>query len=233
MSAAPTPEAPLATDALAWFYDTLYAAHGPQHWWPHQDTVNPRYEILIGAVLTQHTAWTNVDIAIGELLAAGPLTAEAILAHGDALPELIRRAGPHQVKAERLRALCRWFVEAGGFTAIAAQSTDDLCAGLRAVRGIGPETADVIALYAFDRPRFVADAYAFRIFERYGGWLGRTRRYEALRQAIEAAAPPAWQASDYQELHALIVEHARERCHKRRPDCARCALNPRCEKRID
>ncbi|MES1956152.1 endonuclease III domain-containing protein [Salinisphaera hydrothermalis] len=213
--------------AIVDFHDRLAAAYGPQHWWPIQDPANPRFEILIGAVLTQHTAWTNVEIAITALREAGSLTPEAMLAHDD-LPALIRRAGPHRIKAERLRSLCRWFVERGGFAAIETLDTVTLCRELRSLHGIGPETADVIALYAFDRPRFVADAYAFRILERYGWWQG-ARRYERLRETIEAALGDDASAGFYDELHALIVAHAKQRCHKRAPDCGRCALAATCE----
>jgi endonuclease-3 related protein len=211
--------------ALDYLFDTLAATYGPQHWWPHQDTDNPRFEILVGSVLTQHTAWTNVERAVATLLSAGPLTAEALLAYDD-LADLIRQAGPHRIKAARLRALCQWFIDCGGFAAIDQMSTDTLCAELRAIRGIGPETADAIALYGCGRPRFVADAYAFRIFERVGWWQG-SRRYEGLRQKIEHAAPNR-DAAFFDELHALIIEHAKTRCHKQRPDCAHCALAERC-----
>ena len=139
-----------------------------------------------------------------------------------------RRAGPHRVKAERLKGLCRWFINAGGFGGIEAMSTAKLCSDLRAIRGIGPETADVIALYAADRPRFIADAYAFRIFERLGWWQGNTRRYETLREQVEAAAPEHWRAAEYDEIHALVVRHAIALCHKRHPDCANCPLAERC-----
>lgn len=212
--------------AIVDFHDRLAAAYGPQHWWPTQDHSHPRFEILVGAVLTQHTAWTHVEIAIATLREAGPLTPDAILAHAD-LPSLIRRAGPHRIKAERLRALCRWFIERGGFAAIEALDTATLCRELRALHGIGPETADVIALYAFDRPRFVADAYAFRILERYGWWQG-PRRYERLRASIETALGACATATFYDELHALIVAHAKQRCHKREPDCASCVLASTC-----
>jgi len=207
------------------FYDDLLSAYGPQRWWPTQDPDNPRFEILVGAVLTQHTAWTNVEIAIAALRAAGPLTPQAILNHQDDLPELIRRAGPHRVKAERLRALCAWFLDVGGFETLSEWDSDTLRRRLLELRGIGPETADVIALYAFGRARFVADTYAFRIFERYGWWQG-PRRYDTLRRTVEAAGPI--DAAFYDELHALIVAHAKQRCHKRRPDCADCVLRPRC-----
>ncbi len=227
MSAAQTPAAAITTHGLTEFYARLADYYGPQCWWPNLDDNNPRFEILVGAVLTQHTAWANVERAIGTLLGAGPLTAETLLAYED-LAELIRRAGPHRVKAERLKGLCRWFIDAGGFGGIEAMSTAKLCSDLRAIRGIGPETADVIALYAADRPRFIADAYAFRIFERLGWWQGNTRRYETLREQVEAAAPEHWRAADYDEIHALVVRHAIALCHKRHPDCANCPLVERC-----
>ena len=213
---------------LRTFYDGLFQAYGPQRWWPTQDADNPRFEILIGAVLTQHTAWTNVEIAIAQLRDAGPLTAESVLAHAD-LPALIRRAGPHNVKAKRLRALCEWFVARGGFEALARMDTPTLRGELLALHGIGHETADVILLYAFGRPSFVADAYAFRIMERYG-WSAGARNYERLRKRVEAAGPVD-DAPFYDELHALIVAHAKQRCHKSRPDCRACALQARCAQR--
>lgn len=212
---------------LADLFDRLLAAHGAQHWWPHQDSDHPRFEIFVGAVLTQHAAWTQVERAIAALREAGPLTADTLLAH-DNLAELIRQAGPHRVKAERLRALCRWFVERGGFAELESLDTDTLCAELRAIRGIGPETADVMALYAFGRSRFVADAYAFRLLERLGWWQG-SRRYERLRRQVESALP-ARDAAFFDELHALIVAHAKISCHKRRPACAACALDSICPK---
>lgn len=216
---------PINAQALCDVVDRLLATYGRQHWWPHQDPDNPRFEILVGAVLTQHTAWTNAERAVAALRAAGPLTAESLLAHEN-LAELIRQAGPHHVKAERLRALCRWFVECGGFTGLDELSSDALCTQLRAIRGIGPETADVIALYAFGWPRFVADAYAFRLVERLGWWQG-SRRYERLRRAVEAALPMQ-DAAFFDEFHALIVAHAKIRCHKSRPACASCVLESIC-----
>lgn len=213
--------------ALGEVYERLLAAYGRQHWWPHQDGVHPRFEILIGAVLTQHAAWTQVEAAIATLRAAGPLTADTLLAHDD-LAGLIRQAGPHRVKAERLRALCRWFIQRGGFNGLDGLDSQTLCAELRAIRGIGPETADVIALYAFGRPRFVADGYAFRLIERLGWWQG-SRRYEALRRQVESALASR-DARLFDEYHALIVAHAKARCHKRRPACSACVLDSMCSK---
>lgn len=219
--------APINAQALSAVFAGLLAAHGRQHWWPHQDPDHPRFEILIGAVLTQHTAWTNVERAIAALRATAPLTADALLARDD-LADLIRQAGPHRVKAERLRALCRWFIERGGFSGLERLETDTLCAELRTIRGIGPETADVIALYAFGRPRFVADAYAFRLLERLGWWQGN-RRYEALRRQVENALP-RHDAGFFDECHALIVAHAKASCHKNRPACTACVLDSVCPK---
>lgn len=213
---------------LATVFDQLYRYYGPQHWWPTTDPDNPRFEILIGAVLTQHTAWTQAEKAIANLRQAGPLTPEAIFGHGEALAEIIRPAGPHNVKAERLRALCRWFIDAGGFSEIDSGPTDDLRIELLKCRGVGAETADAILVYAFQRPLFVADAYAFRLFERLG-WTDGQRNYEELRTAIEAAAPEVAGADFYNEFHALIVTHAKTCCHNQRPECGCCNLRSWCD----
>jgi endonuclease-3 related protein len=204
---------------LSALYTDLRRAYGPQHWWPTQ-VDNPRFEILIGAVLTQHTAWTHAAAAVAALSRAGPLVPRVLLAHEN-LPELIRTAGTHRVKAGRLRALCNWVIAAGGLAKIDDMATTELRHALRGVHGIGPETADVIALYAFERPAFIADAYAFRLFERYGLWQGKTD-YERLRRSVEATA--VFDVSAYQEFHALLVDHAKNLCFKQKPDCERCAL---------
>ena len=96
------------------------------------------------------------------------------------------------------------------------------------MHGIGPETADAILLYAFERPVFIADAYAFRLFGRYG-WLQQPMGYEALRRCVQASGPS--DAAFYNELHALIVAHAKQVCHKRAPDCAACVLSAGCARR--
>lgn len=206
--------------ALQELHDRLLRAYGPQHWWPAAS----RFEILVGAVLVQRTTWKSAAQAIERLRTDHALTAPHILAHAD-LPGAIRAAGPHRVKAERLRVLCRWFVAAGGFAALRERSTAALRSELLALKGIGPETADVILLYAFERPQFVADAYAFRILRRYG-WIDEHMGYERLRRRIEAAGPAA--APFYNELHALLVAHAQSTCHKRRPTCRQCALRSAC-----
>lgn len=214
-------------DELACLFERLYRAYGPQHWWPTTDPDNPRFEILIGAVLTQNTAWTQAEKAIANLRRSGALTPWTILDHGEALAQIIRPAGTHNIKAERLRALCRWFIDAGGFDAIDNRPTADLRAELLKCRGTGAETADAILVYALQRPLFVADAYAFRLFERLG-WTDGKRNYEELRKAVEAAAPETADADFYNEFHALIVIHAKNCCHKRQPECPACPVRDRC-----
>lgn len=212
----------LTAQTLRELYDNLLATYGPQHWWPARE----RFEILVGAVLVQRTTWTSAAAALQRLRDDNALTAEGILAH-TALADAIRVAGPHHVKAQRLRNLCRWFVQAGGFEGLEEQSTDTLRRALLAVHGIGPETADVIVLYALKRPVFVADAYAFRVLGRYG-WLSERTSYARLRSRIEAIGPG--DAAFYNELHALIVAHGKQVCHKQSPNCATCVLAPCCAK---
>lgn len=214
----------LSEQGLRVVHDALLGAYGRQGWWPARD----RFEILVGAVLVQRTTWTSAARAVERLRAEGALTAQAILAHSD-LAQAIRTAGPHRIKAERLRSLCRWFVDAGGFSVLDGCDTPSLRRALLAQHGIGPETADVILLYAFERPRFVADAYALRILARYG-MIETGSDYEAVRAGIEAAGPD--DAVFYNELHALLVAHARRHCHKSAPDCAACPLNRRCARRL-
>jgi endonuclease-3 related protein len=199
----------------------LYQAYGPQHWWPG-DTL---FEIMVGAVLTQNTAWGNVEQAIDRLKADGRLDPAAIAACAPGtLAELIRPAGYFNVKARRLQAFCRFLLEAGGESALAALPTEALRSRLLAVHGVGPETADDILLYAFGRPVFVVDAYTRRIGVRLGLLRGG-EGYEEIRHQFERALGPDVQA--FGELHALLVRHAKECCRKR-PLCGGCCLTADC-----
>jgi endonuclease-3 related protein len=199
----------------------LGEAYGQQSWWPAES----RFEILIGAVLTQNTAWTNVERALERLRARHWTGAEAILrAPRRQLALALRPSGYFNLKTERLRQLCSWFVEAGGFAALDCWDTPQLRAALLTVKGIGPETADDILLYAFERPVFVIDAYTRRLFTRLGMLDGRPG-YEDLRAAFERSLPADVQR--YQQYHALIVEHAKRGCRPR-PLCDRCVLRSRC-----
>ncbi len=203
-------------------FERLLAHHGPQHWWPHDG--HP-FEIMIGAVLTQNTAWTNVEKAIERLRRARALTARRILAlpQGE-LAELIRPSGYYNIKADRLQHLCRWYQEGGGFQVLNEWDTATLRRSLLAVKGVGPETCDDILLYAFERPVFVVDAYTFRLFQRLG-LIEEGHRYESLRAAVETAIGP--HTAFFNELHALVVRHCSGTC-KPRPLCQSCPLRRQC-----
>ena len=142
---------------------------------------------MVGAVLTQNTAWTNVEKAIACLKAEGAMTPERIVAaRPRRLAGWIRSAGYFNVKARRLKSFCVWYLDQGGYDALRAWDTETLRAGLLSVNGVGPETADDILLYAFERPVFVIDAYTRRIFMRLG-LVDERAGYETLRHIFESA----------------------------------------------
>jgi endonuclease-3 related protein len=202
-------------------YQLLLGAYGRQHWWPAES----RFEVMVGAVLTQNAAWSNVERAIANLRAADWLRPEPIAAAAPAaLAELIRPAGYFNVKARRLQSFCRFLLEQGGEGALAGRPTSELRHQLLRVHGVGPETADDMLLYAFERPVFVIDAYTRRIFARLGLIAG-DESYEGLRAGFETALGP--DAPLYNEYHALIVRHAKEDCRKR-PWCGGCRLHGLC-----
>lgn len=207
----------LSREVLHALYDRLYSAYGPQHWWPAETP----FEVMVGAVLTQNTSWKNVEQAIANLRRAGLLALETI--HGldrAALAELIRPSGYYNVKAGRLQNLCAWVLAEGGFGELDKRDTFTLRSGLLAVNGIGPETADDILLYAFDRPVFVIDAYTRRLLTRLGLAAGN-EAYEELRLGFESRLDPV--PAIYNEYHALIVRHAKQRCSGE-ADCLHCRI---------
>lgn len=208
-------------DYLAAVYRGLFAAYGAQHWWPAESP----FAVMVGAVLTQNTAWTNVERAMARLMEQIPLTAEAILAlDQEALAEALRPVGYFNIKARRLRAFCAAYLEQGGFEAWARFETPALRRRLLAINGVGPETADDMLLYAFERPVFVVDAYTRRLFVRLGVLVG-DEDYERIRHGFEAAlgADPVL----FNEYHALIVHHGKHRCRPR-PRCDACCLARLC-----
>ncbi len=202
-------------------YKKLHASHGPQDWWPG-DTA---FEIMVGAVLTQNAAWTNVEKAIANLKRARVLTPQKILAAPErTLAAWLKPSGYFNVKAKRLRAFCAWLLQQGGVKKLSKLPTPELRSALLSVHGIGPETADDILLYAFDRPVFVIDAYTRRIFSRLG-LIGGKEHYESLRAACEAALGP--DTGLFNEYHALIVVHGKHIC-RTRPQCNRCCFAKTC-----
>lgn len=181
---------------------------------------------MIGAVLTQNTAWRNVEHALANLRTRGGLSLHGIrrMPVND-LSRCLRPAGYYNVKARRVRALCEWLGARGGVAALKSTSTTGLRSDLLSVHGIGPETADAILLYAFDRPVFVVDAYTRRLAHRLG-WIAEEEPYDALRQGFESAL--GVDAGVFNELHALIVAHGKAHCRSR-PSCVECCLRSMCQ----
>jgi endonuclease III related protein len=202
-------------------YNALDAAYGPQHWWPARTP----FEVMVGAVLTQSTAWTNVERALDRLAACTALDAESILGLGEPeLADAIRPVGYFNVKARRLSAFCRGFLDAGALDGLSRLDTPGLRRALLAIHGIGPETADDMLLYAFSRPVFVVDAYTRRIFARLGLLVG-DEGYETIRSLFERALGP--DVPVYNAYHALIVRHGKDVC-RTKPNCGHCCLRADC-----
>ena len=205
---------------LTKYYDSLFATFGPQGWWPGRT----RFEIIIGAILTQNTAWTNVEKAITNLRAKKALNPERMraLAH-DELAGLIRPAGYFNIKAKRLRHfLDHLFANhKGSLDKLFKQETTRLRAELLSINGIGPETADSILLYAGDHPEFVVDAYTKRILERHPVIDGKAE-YEDVKALFMQNLPKDIRL--FNEYHALIVRTGKDFCRPREPRCGECPL---------
>lgn len=200
-------------------YRALHRRWGPQHWWPGRS----RFEMIVGAILTQNTAWTNVEQAIANLRRARALTPRAL----DGLPvarlaALIRPAGYFNVKARRLQAFTRYLVlqHGGSLDRLFRPPTAEVRHTLLGLHGIGPETADSILLYAANRPVFVIDAYTRRFLVRHG-WARERDSYDDLARRFTDALPR--DAALFNEYHALVVRLGKEYCrtHAR---CAGCPL---------
>ena len=200
-------------------YTALSRRFGPQRWWPGRSP----YEIAVGAVLTQHTAWGNAARAIAELRARRLLTPPRLFrVDPGALARVIRAAGTPRVKARRLRALTRWLVDHvdGRMRRLRSLPLDSLRASLLEVPGIGAETADAILLYAAGRPVFVADAYARRVLARHR-LIDAHAGYEEARRWLEAHLPSDPEL--FNEFHALLVAVGKSNC-RALPRCEGCAL---------
>lgn len=227
MSRSPQVSPPLPTRAgLMGVYRRLRRRYGPAHWWP----ADTPFEVCVGAVLTQNTAWTNVERALARLREAGLLDPPALARLTPAqLAPLIRSAGTYNVKARRLAALVAFLMDAcgGDPTRLRAHDPAELRARLLAVDGIGPETADAIVLYAVGLPAFVVDAYTRRIFSRLG-LVGAGDSYEQVQRFFVERLPA--DAPLFNDYHAQIVRLAKEAC-RARPACALCPLAGLCPRR--
>jgi endonuclease III related protein len=210
------------SNTLPLYYETLFEALGPQSWWPAKTP----FEVIVGAILTQNTSWTNVERAIANLRRERLLTPGAIerVPHAH-LARLIRSSGYFRQKTKKLKAFVRFLsAEYSGSLARMFQTPmAELREKLLAVHGIGPETADSILLYAGHKDVFVVDAYTKRIFARHG-FVSDDVPYEELRSLIESALPR--DVSRYNEFHALLVQVGKNWCRPRDPRCAECPLHP-------
>jgi endonuclease III related protein len=215
-------------------YKLMHAHFGHQHWWPGETP----FEVCVGAILVQNTAWTNVERALANLKAARVLEPARLFALPESrLAGLIRPAGYFNVKARRLRSFLRVLVEdfGGDLKRLFAGETSAVRARLLAISGVGPETADSLLLYAGGHHSFVIDAYTRRIFQRHN-WIraaGRdpktTDSYGELKSLCEAALNRKTGAArlDYwQDYHAQLVMVGKHFCRTRAPRCEQCPLKP-------
>lgn len=195
---------------------------GPSGWWPAKTP----FETAVGAVLAQNTNWGNAALAIANIERAGAMDCAALLALSpDALAELIRPAGYFRLKAARLRALLEFLdARCGGDPAnLAAWPLETARESLLEIRGVGPETADSILLYAARLPSFVIDAYTRRILSRHG-LAPADAPYDELREFFMDALDP--DVPLYNEFHALIVRVGSAYCKTKSPACSECPLEP-------
>ncbi len=197
-------------------YNRLFKHYSSQHWWPAR---TPE-EVIIGAILTQNTAWQNVEKAIENLKKMGACDLESIdKMPAEQLKEAIKPAGFFNQKAGYLKNMASFILSNGGLEKLALLNTQTLRNKLLSVRGIGKETADSILLYAFNRPIFVIDAYTKRLMERHE--LSKKLDYDSLQRLFMENLPH--DAELFNEYHALIVRNAKEHCRKK-PVCDGCPL---------
>ena len=207
-------------------YRCLFDHYGPRNWWP----ADTPFEVAVGAILTQNTNWSNVEKAIANLCSADSLDCNRISElDRQELEALIRPSGFFRQKAERLQLFCYYLRDNyhSSLEQMLRQPLETVREELLRLKGVGPETADSILLYAGNHPSFVVDAYTGRLFSRLG-LLAGTEKYEQTRKLFMDRLP---QQSDlYNEYHALIVIQCKEHCRKR-PECTDCPLEDSCRYR--
>lgn len=208
-------------------YQTLkevypFAEGWPGGEWPLSGEFHPRrFEVVVGAVLTQNVNWSNVERTLVKMIQEKLVAADAIdRCSRSHLEKVIHSTGFYRQKAERLKMISQFILKfPGDFYRHVRREQ------LLSLKGIGPETADSILLYACDQPHFVIDAYTRRVFARYG-LVKETTSYEQMKQSFESCLPV--EVSLYKRFHALIVEHAKQTC-KKMPLCRHCAFREDCQ----
>ncbi|WP_291319857.1 endonuclease III domain-containing protein [Desulfonatronospira sp.] len=202
------------------FYETLLASLGPSRWWPGETP----FEVCVGAVLTQNTNWSNVQKAIDNLKSRDLLYPEKMASlEEQVLAELIRPSGYFRIKARRLKNLLELLrLEcAYDLSVLGLRDMQQLRSKLLQVKGIGPETADSILLYALEKPSFVVDTYTRRILNRHF-LVHEDIDYHELRDFFMDRLP--LDVAIYNEYHALLVRTGKEWCRKNNPRCDECPL---------
>lgn len=201
-------------------YKKLHSRFGPQYWWPAQTP----FEVMVGAILTQNTNWLNVEKAIDNLKKYKLLAPDKLykLPHRR-LAVLIRPAGYYNIKAKRLKSFLKFFIDhyESNVRNMSTQDTSFLRQHLLSIKGIGPETADSILLYALDRPVFVVDAYTKRILSRHRliqEDAGYNETQNLFMQNLKS------EVKLFNEYHALLVKLGKEFCLKNKPKCDICPL---------
>lgn len=201
-------------------YEQLHNSYGPQHWWPADD----RFEVMLGAILVQRTTWPNVEAAIALLRQQDLLVAERLAQSSlEVLEQCVRGTGFYRAKARRIQLLAGFVAESGGVSALAELPTSDLREQLLAQEGVGPETADAILLYMFDRPVVVIDTYLRRFSARLLG-----REVPPSDRVLNAlVSEEIHETADLNEFHALVVAHGKSTCGAR-PQCGSCVVRVAC-----
>ena len=192
--------------ALLKIYHRLFECYGPQNWWP----ADSPFEVMVGAILTQNTSWSNAEKALNNLKKSDALNIHSILKLTEKeLAKLIKPSGYFNIKSKRLKNYVTWFEKEGRFNRLNKLDDNILRERLLNVNGIGPETADDILLYAFERPVFVIDAYTRRLLKSMK-MIDGAESYEKLRFFFESSLSA--DIGLFKEYHALIVRHAKEKC---------------------
>lgn len=212
--------------SLLSLYWRLFHHFGGQEWWP----ADSPFEVVIGAILTQNTAWTNVEQAISALKGAQLIDPERLLiTPAPKVESLIRPTGYFRQKAQRLKGFSQVLIEdfEGDLGRMLGGPLLKTRQTLLSIRGLGPETADSVLLYAGGRPIFVIDAYTKRILHRLG--LTESEKYRDLQKLFERNLPA--DVPLYQEYHALFVAQGKEYCRKV-PRCSPCPIGGACADRV-
>lgn len=202
------------------FYEELRREFGPQGWWPAETA----FECILGAVLTQSTSWKNVEKAIDNLRRGNLISVEGINSiTADELALLIRPSGYYNQKAIKIKNFISFLVDefSGSLDSMFATERSQLRMKLLSIKGIGPETADSILLYAGGMPVFVVDAYTWRVLYRHG-LVPEVTSYDEIQEIFTDSL--AEDAGMFNEYHALLVRVAKEHCKKRDPVCSGCPL---------